>query len=278
MKQWMCTWTARATVAAMLTGILLSGCTKEEDIVTDPGTTPTLPPVSTFAMDFSTFPTAESANGRLEETKWNYGIAALNFAFWQSLVGLQMAVPVIAFKASFEQEAVYIPSEQRWNWSYEVSDGAYEYQANLYAKPVDGNINWEMFISKGGVYDDFLWYKGTSALDGSSGNWTVSIEPEGNDREALLIDWEKEGDEVGSIKYTVIDQASDQVDSYIAYGKTDDSDFNSFYHVYLAREGNLLKIDYNAETKAGRVQSPSHFQNAEWHCWNSDLIDIDCAE
>ncbi|MEM8964958.1 MAG: hypothetical protein AAGE93_00960 [Bacteroidota bacterium] len=278
MKQWIYTWTARMTAVVMLTGILLTSCNKEEDMVSDPGTAPAIPPSSSFVLDFSTFPSEQSNNGRLEESKWHYGYAALNFAFWQSLVGLQMAVPVLAFKASFDQEAVYIPSEQRWNWSYEVSDGTHTYEANLYAKPTDGKINWEMYISKSEAYENFLWYKGTSSLDGLGGSWTVSVEPEKNPREALFIEWTKENEEVASIRYTVIDKDSDQVDSYIKYGKTDGSDFDSFYHVYLAKDNNLMKIDYNSETKAGRVQSPGHYKDDEWRCWNSELIDVKCDQ
>ncbi|MEM6840907.1 MAG: hypothetical protein AAF632_01670 [Bacteroidota bacterium] len=257
----------------MSASILLTSCNEEEDVVSDPGTAPAIPPSSSFVLDFSTFPSEQSSNGRLEETKWHYGYAALNFAFWQSLIGLQMTVPVIAFNASFDQEAVYIPGEQRWNWSYEVSDGTNTYEANLYAKPADGKINWEMYISKSEAYENFLWYKGTSLIDGSGGNWTVSVEPEKNSREALYIEWTKENEEVADIKYTVIDEDSDQLDSYIKYGRTNGSDFDSFYQVYLAKDDNLLTIDYNSETKAGRVQSS---EDEEWRCWNSELVDTEC--
>jgi hypothetical protein len=277
MKHWISTWTARVTLAAILAGFVFSSCKKEEDILSDPGTAPVLPPASSFVMDFSTFPTEQSTNGRLEETKWNYGYAAVNFVLWQSLLGVQLAVPVIAFKASFDQEATYIPDEQRWNWSYEVSDGTFAYEANLYAKPTDGKINWEMYISKSGVYEDFLWFEGTSQFDGSGGTWTVNIEPEKDPREALFIEWTKENDEVANIKYTLTDEKNENVNSYITYGKTDGSDFDSFYQVYYAKDENLMKIDYNSETKVGRVQSPGHFQDDAWRCWNSDLIDIDCG-
>ncbi|MGB3587558.1 MAG: hypothetical protein WBA23_13510, partial [Tunicatimonas sp.] len=181
-----------------------------------------------------------------------------------------------AFQASFDQEAEYIPSEQRWNWSYDVAHGNTSYQANLYAKPVDGNINWEMYISKSDAYENFLWFEGISAQDGSNGTWTVNVEPEGNSREALFIDWKKAGEEVASIKYTVTDPVSDQKNSYIEYGKSDDTTFDSFYRVYLAKEDNLMKVDYNSETKVGRVQDPARFEDNEWRCWNSELVNTDC--
>ncbi len=277
MKQWICTWTARMTVVAMLSVVVLSSCSKEEDVINDPGIAPTLPPSSSFIMDFSTFPSEQSENGRFEETKLHYAHAGLSFLFWQSVIGLQMIVPVAAFQASFDQEAVYIPSEQQWNWSYEVAHGNTTYQANLYAKPLNGNVDWKMYISKSDAYEDFLWFQGTSAIDGSNGTWTVSVEPAGNAREALFIDWKKTDDEVASIRYTVIDQSSDQEDSYIEYGKTDDDTFDSYYWVFLASENNLMKIDYNSVTKAGRVQNPGYFEDDDWRCWSSDLVDTDCS-
>lgn len=265
------------TVVAMLSVVVLSSCSKEEDVINDPGIAPTLPPSSSFIMDFSTFPSEQSENGRFEETKLHYAHAGLSFLFWQSVIGLQMIVPVAAFQASFDQEAVYIPSEQQWNWSYEVAHGNTTYQANLYAKPLNGNVDWKMYISKSDAYEDFLWFQGTSAIDGSNGTWTVSVEPAGNAREALFIDWKKTDDEVASIRYTVIDQSSDQEDSYIEYGKTDDDTFDSYYWVFLASENNLMKIDYNSVTKAGRVQNPGYFEDDDWRCWSSDLVDTDCS-
>lgn len=279
MNNWNYIWIARVTAIAFLSAAMLTSCSKEDEVVDDPGPAPVVPPAATFAMDFSTFPTEdEASNGRIEESKAHYGYAAINFVFWQSWLTVHLAIPVVAFKAALEQEATYIPAEQRWVWSYEVSEGQHTYEADLYAKVTDGSVKWEMYVSKSGGFQDFMWYKGTSALDGTKGSWTVSIEPEKNAREGLLIEWEKEDDEIASISYTSIDQGSENEDSYITYGKTSETDFDSFYHVYISSEENLMKIDFNSETKAGRVQSAKYFQDDAWHCWSSQLVDIDCED
>nr|WKN39573.1 hypothetical protein K4G66_12810 [Tunicatimonas sp. TK19036] len=258
---------------------MLTSCSKEEEVVDDPGAAPVIPSSATFAMDLSAFPSEEGANnGRLEESKMHYGFAAINFVFWQSWLTVHLSVPVVAFKAALDQEATYIPAEKRWVWSFEVSEGQHTYEASLYAKVNDESVQWEMYVSKSDGFQDFLWYKGTSALDGTEGSWTVSIEPEKNAREGLFIEWEKEDDEVASIKYTSIDKDSENKDSYIAYGKTSDVDFDAYYHVYISSEENIMKIDFNSETKIGRVQSQKHFQDDAWHCWNSELADVDCED
>lgn len=278
MKNFISILITRSVAIVLIAGILLPACTKEDDVVQDPGTAPTVPPSSTFAMDFSAFSAAgDYSNGRMTETKYHFGYAAANFLFWQSFLTMHLTVPVAAFKAAVDQKASYIPDEQRWLWSYEVEQGTHTYQAKLYAAVNDGTIDWEMYVSKSDSFQDFLWYKGISARDGRSGSWTVSVEPEGNAREALLIEWERKDDEVASIKYTSIDQSSDAKDSYIAYGKTDEGDFDSFYHVYLSSTDKMMKIDINSETKAGRVQSPHDFQDDTWHCWNTEMLDISCA-
>lgn len=279
MNKWTHIWIARSIAIAFLSVSMLTSCSKEEEIVGDSGSAPSIPPSATFAMDFSTFPSeAGASNNRLEENKMHYGFAAINFVFWQSWLTVHLTVPVVAFRAALEQEATYIPAEKRWVWSFEVSEGQHTYEADLYAKVADEAVQWEMYVSKSNGFQDFLWFTGTSALDGTEGSWTVSIEPEKNAREGLLIEWEKEEDEVADIKYTSIDKESENKDSYITYGKTSDADFDTFYHVYLSSEDNLMKIDFHSETKVGRVQSQKHFQDNAWHCWNSYLADIDCAD
>ena len=262
----------KSLVAAFLAGHLFS-CTDDANEVAQE-TAPTVPPVATFAMDLSAFPT--SNNGRTMETRYNHGHAALNFGFWHLVTSVQLAIPVAAFRESFNHPAKYLADEQRWLRKYQVPVGQDTFEAKLYAKLSDQNVTWEMNLSKEGVYENFKWFTGTSKFDGTGGSWTVRIDPEGSPREALQIDWKKESDEVAELQYTSIDESNEYVDSYIKVGKSESDDFNTYYQVYNGKEDNLLKIEFNTETKVGRVADTKRFKDEAWHCWNTTLEDTVC--
>ena len=264
----------KSLLTCLLAGYLFS-CSEDTNEVAQE-TAPTIPPVSTFAMDLSAFPSDDASNGRTAEAKWNYGHAALSFGFWHTVTAAQLVVPVAAFRASFNHQAEYLADEQRWQWKYQVPVGQDAYEAKLYAKLAADQVEWEMNLSKEDVYEDFVWYTGISKFDGSGGSWTVHTDPEGSPRAALQIDWMKEGEEVAELQYTSIDESSDYHDSYIKVGVSESADFNTYYQVFNSKEGNLLKIEYNTETKAGRVADAKRFEDDAWHCWNANFEDTTC--
>ena len=59
---------------------------------------------------------------------------------------------------------------------------------------------------------------------------------------------------------------------YIHYGITEDLVYDAFYDIYDNSADNLLKINYNTETREGSI-----YYNDLWHCWDNNLVDIDCA-
>ena len=266
---------SRSLLTIFLAGYLFS-CSEDTNEIAQESA-PKVPPASTFAMDLSAFPTSDGpSNGRTAESRWNHAHAAWNFGFWHVVTTVHLVVPVAAFRESFNHQAEYLADEQRWLRKYQVPVGQDTYEAKLYAKLSDSDVKWEMYLSKEGVYEDFKWYTGTSKFDGTGGSWTVSIDPEGSPREALQIDWIKEGENVAELQYTSIDQANEYFDSYIKAGKSESDDFNTYYQVYNSKEENLLKVEFNTETKVGRVADTKRFKDEAWHCWNASLEDIVC--
>ena len=64
--------------------------------------------------------------------------------------------------------------------------------------------------------------------------------------------------------------------SYISYGIVDNADYNAFYNVFGAED--QVTIEYNTETKEGRVKARGHFGDDDWHCWNELFQDVDCSQ
>jgi hypothetical protein len=57
-------------------------------------------------------------------------------------------------------------------------------------------------------------------------------------------------------------------------GITADEDYDAYYTVsYSAKD---TYIQWNRETKAGRIRDESLFGDDSWHCWDSALMNTDC--
>ena len=93
----------------------------------------------------------------------------------------------------------------------------------------------------------------------------------------LDIEWNyNHTDSVGNIKYSVVKTDAENIGSYIYYGTTTNETFDAFYDILLTNESRFIEIEWNRLTKEGRVKDSIRFQDIEWHCWDTNLQDIDC--
>ncbi len=117
---------------------------------------PTIPPVETFVIPFEEFPGMGGlitlAGGN--QSNWDY--AASTVSFWGLILIWKLAVPVAAFRASFQHTPVQQP-DGSWLWSYSVNILNATYTAELHAQFITEGIHWSMNISKASEYEDFLW-------------------------------------------------------------------------------------------------------------------------
>ena len=143
-----------------------------------------------------------------------------------------------------------------------------------------------MYITKIGIgaFEEFLWFSGSSAMDGNSGYWLLNESAE--KPEALLkIDWERTNDEIGNIRYTWVRELDEQEnddmfkDSYLEYG-LQDGDFDAYFEAYAydsnKQDFSDVRIEWSRITFVGRVRSFDYFEDEEWHCWDSNGDDIQC--
>lgn len=247
--------------------ILLTNCSSDEEI--DPGVAPEIPPVSTMVMDFGIM----NADGGRLATKNNWGFSVLNVTFWNAAITLTFAVPVLSFAESFNHTPTFDPDIPGWVWEYDF--GA-NYHARLEAVVTTEAVEWSMFITQDGAFTDFNWYTGTSALNGLSGQWILNIDP--NEPQPFIqVDWNRSltGD-VADIKYLNVTPNSDDNGSFIQFEVGDFGDFNRFYDIYSNPHDNTTEIEWHSTNINGRVKDIRHFGDAEYHCWDEMLDDIDC--
>lgn len=258
----------------VLTIALFQSCEKEpiEDPVA-PVAAPELPPAESFIMPFDGYEDADTMRGPFH----NWFHAAANIVVWNTALTVTLAVPVTSFYASFGNDPEY-QGDLTWLWAYSFDALGNTYQAELYGKILPTQeVEWEMYISQVGGFTDVLWYSGITANDRSYAHWTLNRN--GNNPTPFIeADYQRDnGGGIESIRYTNITPNAPENGGYIEYRENDGATpYDRAYDVYKAEIDNLLNIEWNSINKDGRVKDPERFQDEEWHCWGSNLMDIDC--
>ncbi len=264
--------------ASLLLLLVIISCTKEEN----PQVAPVLPPAETMAIDFSKFGMVEKSAAMLRS---NWLLAAKTVGVWNVIIGTTFAVPVAAFKKAIDHEPEST-GNSTWQWQYTVDGFTSQYTARLTGKLEAAQVKWEMYISKEGVdsFDEFLWFEGTSNLDGKNGQWVLyhsAAYPE----KTVQIDWKKEDVEVGEIKYTYVRELNNQGENDSLNGSTltyglQDSYFDIYVNLHTydiqAQSFADTNIEWNRTEYSGRVKSEKYFADTIWHCWDSQGYNVVC--
>lgn len=247
------------------------------DCKKDKGNPPDLPPTESMTIDFSNFDSQRKSLEVFPGTKGtensNFEFAATAAIFWKLIINTTLIIPVSAFKIAVNQTPVYL-SAKNWQWSYSATVASVTYNARLTGTIGTSDIAWKMYLTKDPVFTDFVWFEGTSKLDGTGGQWILYESPAAQNT-LLQIDWSRSGTSVGSIKYTYI-KANAYNTSYIQYGLTTNA-LNAFYtiHYYNGAKFSDINIEWNTTTLNGRVKSPEYIDD-NWYCWDSNKLNIGC--
>lgn len=274
----------------IITSLFLAISCSSDDDTDDGGEAPVQPAYETMALDFSTF----VDNGKSTymkstdevQTAWNFGVAYTTVLVWNSILYTSLAVPVVAYQYSFTHVPVYL-GDKTWEWSYTL-DGSYaDFSAKLTGQKRTDDIKWEMRVSYTGAnaYEDFLWFEGTSKIDGSEGDWILYHSPV-YPEQVLTIDWEAKGDVINNVLYTYVRSQDNNRDpepfngSTLEYGVNDAADFyyyNIDYYSEQAGEFVVVNIELNKPDYSGRIKSTNWLGgDTDWHCWDANYQDIDC--
>lgn len=267
-------------VFSILVLFVINAC--DEDNPTEPeADAPILPPETTFVMDFDDFtetslakPIHESLAKPQSKKNWLFSVAKV--AVWQTVIGVTLAVPAYSYSAAISKDRTPEFKNGVWIWTYDFNALSGLYRAELHGKIVADEVEWEMYISKEGEFDNFKWYTGKSKLIPTEGTWTLNLEPQ-NPVPVLGIEWHRNPDDLTyDIKYTNILEDSDDKGSYIQNGVTTDTDYDAFYTIYSIKDLNFTEIKWSRTSKDGRVKDPKYFGDADWHCWDENQDDKSC--
>jgi hypothetical protein len=247
----------------------------------DKGDPPVLPPSESMTIDFTNFSSTKKSleliPGEKGTANSNWAYAATVAGVWKLIINTTLAVPVTAFETAVGQTPVFV-STKLWQWSYSVTFLNVVYKARLTGLIRSGDVQWKMYVTREGTggFAEFLWFEGTSKLDGSGGSWTLyqdALTPVA----FLQIDWTKTSSSVGYIKYTYIKAGDSFNTSYIEYGLTS-NDLNAYYtiHYYNVVKFSDVSVEWNTTTHNGHVKSVDYLGDSNWYCWDANKVNTIC--
>jgi hypothetical protein len=242
-----------------------------------PGDTPPdVPPEATLVMDFADFQAQvnPAVAARDAAVGLNWAWSATVVGVWNLALTVTMATPVAAFIAAINQTPQ--ANDGAWVWSYNFQVLAVSHSARLEARPATNGIDWDMFITRSGSFTDFNWFEGFSNLAGTTGTWSLRLNPT-DPTPFIDIEWNRDtSGSTGDIRYTNVIPGNPENGAYIFAGRTGTTPYDSFYDIYGAAADNLTEIEWNRTTKVGRVRDANHFGNTDWHCWDNQFNDAVC--
>ena len=237
-----------------------------------------LPKAETMIIDWNQFPSNSKKGAAEDLTFGNWFYSAASIVIWNTVVAANIAIPTVAYAAAFTQDPnpVYL-GDETWEWSYSVTMNQRTIVARLVGSRIDNEtFSMEMYLSETGNFTDFQWFTGVIRYDQTEAIWTLSYSPQ-NPTDYLEIHYQKDFEtDVASFRYTVIDSQNDLYDGYVEFGLDDALDYDA--HYTISRADTTTNIEWMTETNAGRVKDLRHFGDDQWHCWDSQLQDVDCPE
>ena len=245
----------------------ISSCEKEPEPMK-------LPPMGSLVIDWDKFPTKSTKSIDEDLTIANWFYSAASIVVWNTVVAANIVVPTVAYGAAFNHEPVYL-GDETWQWSYSETISQRTIAARLVGSRIDNEtFKMEMFLSETGNFPEFKWFEGVIRYDHTEANWTLSHSPQ-NPVTYLNISYQKDfvTDSTGII-YTVIDPDNELFNGYIDYGVNPELDFDA--HYTISRGDTTTYIQWDTETRAGRVKDQRHYGGNLWHCWDTMLQDVDC--
>lgn len=254
--------------AFSLITMLSFGCQRQDEPA------PELPPEASFLMEFEDFKDGKNAQ-RVADSTSNFGYAATNVLFWNVAVYVQSAVPVAAFKESFNHSPRWDRNLRRFVWDYNMTVLGVRYTAQLQGW-IDGqDSRWEMYISKDGGFQNFRWYAGRSAIARNNASWNLYKNP-GNPVAYLNIEYNANSLTDATLRYTNVLAGNPDNGSYIEFALREDMTYDRAYTIHTTRVSNTIEIKWNHLDHSGRVKSPAHFGDADWYCWDAAYLDASC--
>ena len=210
----------------------------------------------------------------------NWAHAGLNVLAWNTVVAVHMAIPTAAFGLALNEQPEYIGDATfRWAYEYEAADilGGKTYDIVLTGQYINDTqeVLWTMTASEEGGFTDFVWYTGVVAIDFSAARFILNRHPEMPEAFISIAYQNDANTNDVTIRFTNVVPGSDDNGHYIEHRTLSEAPYNTTFDVYRGGS-NFLEIRWNQPAGNGQVKHPAHFNDNNWHCWDTNQFDVDC--
>ena len=268
--------TLRQTVSLLLVLSLIVWVACEKNpIDNEKKEPPVLPPSESMQFDLSLFNNSPLQKATVF-SKQNFTNAALRLFVINTVVSVELAVPVIVFAAAASQTPE-LQSDGKFHWVYSITNGGNTFEADLagWIDIPNKQAVWEMYISSNNLkppLNKFLWYTGRSEIDTPSGYW-LFYDPEQPTAsvEAVRIDWTIVSEDDRTLTFTGLQEGSEIEGDTLNYRWQGTLRSVTLYD---AAEEKTVLIHWDAETGAGCLTDPNYNEGQE-SCWDENQNDIE---
>ncbi len=238
--------------------------------VPEPGTPPSLPAATSMTMDFGLF----GATGGSSAVGTHFITAGLTVAIGQALTALHLAVPAVVLGAAASNTPSF-ESDGLWHWRYSASHQGQVWTSHLSGSVQGNNAVWDVRITAPQAnppLDEFVWFSGTSATDGSSGVWRFFDPANPSSSTAVAqIDWTHGSNDVHQVSFTAT--SGPNTGDVLTASHDGDDRLITFFDVSANQTS---EIGWNIATKSGYILAPN-YNNGLKSCWDGDLKNIVCS-
>ena len=253
----------RLTAVFIAVSLLVINTSCDKEPVAD---RPELPPVESLVMNFSDFAEPVSAIKASGEPHLHFNYAFSSLVFWSGASAVTMALPIAAYGYALEQGVEYL-GENSWEWAYDFQWNGLDYTASLTATRLNNEeFSLEMLISLAAAPGEGVkWFDGVVRYDHTRADWTIYRD---GSTAVLDIEWRMDyelGD--ASLLYTYVESGQEETGSYLLYEYAPQEVYDASFTVSLSTGTTI--IQWNTESKEGRVQDEGQFGSEEWFCWDS---------
>lgn len=244
---------------------------------------PEIPPAEMFSAPIAEMRTTDTDTSMQTGGGFGYGNwihAALSLVGWNTIVYLNMAVPTAAFAHAFNADPTYIGNLTfQWVYQYEAPQdlGGHFYDVALTGQYINDTeeVQWTMTVSQVNGFSNFEWYTGVTSSNNTEGYFILNRNP-ANPEPYLRMDY-REGllPDEGTLRFTNVIPADPGNGQYLEYRTDSSAEFNRAFDIQ-GPPNSFLEIRWNEPAGNGQVRHPQHFNDNEWHCWDTEQRNVDC--
>ena len=264
----------KSIIFAGIMAILISGISCNKEKADD---RPDLPPWESLFIDFSDFTNEPNQLKDIITSYDNFFHAFTNVAFWNSITSVTMALPSAAYLhiLAASSNPDYL-GDNSWEWTKEFDYQQITYVAILTSNRLSNEeFSMEMKIAPAALPEQAeVWFDGVIRYDHTHAEWNLYRNGLAHVK-MVEVEWNKDFESgVYDMRYTFVEPGSAQNGSYIMFGVIPGADYDAYYTISLA--SGMINVEWDRETKAGRIKDPDKWDDENWHCWNDLLQDIEC--